>query len=70
MFKISLAQVIDGEFFFCNSKEINNVINPKFSCKHPSLLNAKLQNHLVDQEIKIPTNIYVLSRNKYYANGI
>lgn len=70
MLKVSLAQKIESEFKYCQSKEISRIASPFLNCNHPNEINHQREKAHIDLKIEFPSNIYILSRNKFFANQI
>ena len=66
---------IDDEFLHCQTTGLNRIIKPNPDCAHPKELKKALAKHnsLLDEILhkeKLPSDILLLSRNKYYMNEI
>lgn len=70
MLKVSLAQKIESEFKYCQSKEISRIASPFLNCNHPNEINHHREKAHIDLKIEFPSNIYILSRNKFFASQI
>ena len=70
MLKISLAQKIKSEFKYCQSKEISRIASPILNCNHPNGINHQREKAHIDFKIEFTNNIYILSRNKFFASQI
>ena len=71
----SVETSIIDKFIYCQSKEINRILDPYPECIHPAhkeKINGKREQNLEELMLsnKIPSTIFVLSKNKYYINEI
>jgi hypothetical protein len=66
---------IDDDFIHCQTKNLNRIIKPNPDCNHPKEIKKSLAKHnsflddILHKE-KLPSDIMLLSRNKYYMNEI
>ena len=71
---ISASKIVDN-FIHCQTKGLNRIIKPNSDCKHPKEIQKALARHntLLDDILhkeKLPSDIMLVSRNKYYMNEI
>ena len=62
------AQKIQGNFTFCQTQGIGRIINPSIDCRHPHKENEQNTTTIIDPQIQFPTQVFVLSKNRYYAD--
>ena len=68
------SQIADN-FMHCQSRGPNRIVMPNPDCKHPKEIKKALSRHnsILDEILhrnKLPSDIYLVSRNKYYLNEI
>ena len=68
------SQIADN-FIHCQSRGPNRIVMPNPDCKHPKEIKKALSRHnsILDEILhrnKLPSDIYLVSRNKYYLNEI
>ncbi len=66
---------IEDKFIHCQSRGPNRIINPRPDCKQPNEIKRDLAKHntILDEILhrkKLPSDIFIVSRNKYFLNEI
>ena len=69
------VEIIEDKFTHCQTTNLNRIVKPNPDCKHPKEIKRSLaiHNSLLDDILhkeKLPSDIMLLSRNKYYLNEI